>query len=148
MPKIPSDTTPEERMVDLMEEDAGKGTSTEITDCAFWLDDIDQHADWYNALQAIDRDGDKAPIIRLLSTKAPPASISAHLADLLERYDLVPRRTTGPKPTATYDRSERMIDLESAVIEVSQRPRWMSREEAIKKAAVRRKIDPNTLRRL
>lgn len=145
MPKAPPTKIPEQ-LPDLMEEDAGKGVSTELSDFAFWLDDIDRNWDWYKALLALDEEGNNRPIIRLLKAKAPPVSISVHLADVFNRYDLVPRKTTGPKARPTYQRSKAMIVLESAVQEVRERARRIPREQAIEKAALRRKLNPDTLR--
>jgi hypothetical protein len=107
---------------EMIEANAGAGTSPHITDSGFWLDDIDEHGIWYAALQAIDDSNDKAPLIALLSKEQPPQSICRHLADLLERHDLRKRRKRGPQPIPSYDRSYKNVVLELAIMEVREWP--------------------------
>jgi hypothetical protein len=130
---------------ELMMADAGLGVSTNIEDRAFWLDDVDQQGDWYEALQNLDTTGDKGPLLRLLRAKAPPESVCLHLADLLERHDLVQRNTTGPKPVPSYDRSQKMSVLEAAILDVRSRPRGKRIAQAIDEAAERKRISSQTL---
>jgi hypothetical protein len=95
----------------LIKADAGKGVSTKLTDNAFWLDD--NNMEWYEALEAIDKRGDKTELLTLLRTRDLPCEIGIHLANLLERYDLTRKNRPGRPPTPSYDLSgpEAMLKL-------------------------------------
>jgi hypothetical protein len=85
-----------------------------------WLDDSKVNAAWYQALAAIDRRGNKRPLISLLrSGEVPPPSISFYIADLLDRYALKPRKARPRTPG--YLRTPEQIKLIAAVIEVHKR---------------------------
>jgi hypothetical protein len=58
---------------------------------AFWLDDDQRERDgpWIDALEHIDRNGDKEPLLALLrSEREPSRDVCVYLADLLERFEL------------------------------------------------------------
>jgi hypothetical protein len=82
-----------------------------VSDRAFWLDDrFTLH--WADAIEAIDKDGDKEPLKDLLKSEfelTPKARF--FLADMIDRYQLKPKR--GRKATPAYDRSraDRILEL-------------------------------------
>ncbi len=85
-----------------------------------WLDDARDNAAWYEALVAIDRRGDKKPLIKLLqSGQVPPPSICFYIGDLLDRYALKPRKARPRVPG--YSRTPEQIKLIAAIIDVHER---------------------------
>src|SRR5262249_14396129 len=75
-----------------------------------------ENAAWYAALVAIDRRGDKGPLIELLQSGPPPASIAFYIGDLLDRYTLK-RPNKRPRRPA-YSRTQEQIELIAALINV------------------------------
>jgi hypothetical protein len=86
-----------------MEAIAGLGVSDAVVDRGFWLDDDDPE-DWIAALEAIDKRGDKRPLVTLLKSQrdlSPRARF--YLADLLDRFEL--KRPAHRPRTPAYDRT-------------------------------------------
>jgi hypothetical protein len=76
----------------------GRGTSEAMHDIAFEFDP------WMGALEAIDKLGDKKPLIALLNSELDlPRKARGHLANLLDRYQL--KKKKGGQSTPTYDSS-------------------------------------------
>jgi hypothetical protein len=76
----------------------------EFLDRAFWLD-LGRHKYWIEAFEAIDKRGDKAPLLELLKSKSDmPRDVRWYLADLLARHQLKKKR--GGQATAAYDRTD------------------------------------------
>lgn len=114
-----------------------------FVDTAHWLDDdINRH--WYDAFVALDRRGDKQPLIQLLKlgTWTLDKNVQAHLADLLQRHDL--KRPLGRRPTPSYDRTQTLLHL--ARDEVRERAKGVTQDDAIRAAAAAHGISEDTLR--
>jgi hypothetical protein len=88
----------------LEEASHGRGISVDFWDHCFWLDDPSVER-WVRALEAVDKRGDKGPLLSLLRSECDlPREARIYLADLLDRHQLkkssVARRrvplTTGP----------------------------------------------------
>jgi hypothetical protein len=122
---------PPEWLLAAAKEDTGRGVSDDLLDRAFWLPD---HADtdvWVKAFQAVDRDGDIAKLcLELRSDRPLSAATRAHLADLLERYQLKPK--VGRRRTPAYDRTALQALLEMAEQDWREQPKPARRsKEAI-----------------
>jgi hypothetical protein len=95
--------------------DAGKGISPRIHDRKWWLPD--RPDPWLEAIETVDRRGDKAALIALLkSGEVPTPEQLKHLADLLERHQLT--RWQGQQATPSYDVTKDEQQLHRAVKEV------------------------------
>jgi hypothetical protein len=84
---------------------------------AFWLDDSTVRW-WAEAIEAIDKRGDKEPLKSYLRSELellPEARL--FLADMIDRYQLKPKR--GRKATPAYDRTGVEAMLEIAIKDVS-----------------------------
>jgi hypothetical protein len=72
---------------------------------------------WIDALEAIDKNDDKAALVALLKSKYPLANYARfYLADLLERYQF--KKKQGARRTAAYDQTETEVVLAYAVGEM------------------------------
>jgi hypothetical protein len=127
---------------------AGPGRSfVPVSDRAYWLDDDQREQDgpWINALQHIDRNGDKKPLLALLrSDRQPSRSVCVYLADLLERFELgrPPHRPRSP----AYERSDAETKLALAKEFVRNiRKSGMSFKDAVAIVANDWSLDENTL---
>ena len=95
----------------LLANSSGQGLSDAVVDRATWLDDEETGPitpaleAWITALEAIDRKGDKEPLLNFLkSNRELSRDARIYLADLLARYQLKKKRGGQTKPA--YDRSE------------------------------------------
>jgi len=101
----------------LIDKDASKGLSNRLVDRAFWLGDRTDLDDWIMALEAIDKRGDKTPLLALLRSKRKLLDkVRSYLADLIDRYQFVKKR--GGKLTPEYNRTENNAILELGIIQV------------------------------
>ncbi|MQA64506.1 MAG: hypothetical protein GEU76_01170 [Alphaproteobacteria bacterium] len=103
---------------------------------------------WIDALRAVDRTRDAAPLVALLKSDAPlPADARWLIADLLGRYNL--KRPQGGRPTPAYDLSDaarRLLWAADAVKREVELGR--NRYEAVESAArVYGVADPETLQK-
>jgi hypothetical protein len=102
-------TTPE--LEALWDADAGMGISDAVVDRAFWLDDPDSgepitpiEAEWITAIEAIDKRGDKKPLVTMLKSQRDLSpEVRFYLADLIERYEL--KKPPHRPRTPAYDRT-------------------------------------------
>jgi hypothetical protein len=87
----------------LEEAAKGRGVSLDFWDRCFWLDDPDVER-WVRALEAVDKRGDKGPLLRMLKSESDlPQRARLYLADLLDRYVL---KVPSNRPrTPAYDRT-------------------------------------------
>jgi hypothetical protein len=127
---------------------AGPGRSfVPVSDRAYWLDDDQREHDgpWIDALQHIDRNGDKEPLLALLRSESEPSrEVRVYLADLLERFELArpPHRPRSP----AYDKSDAETRLTLAKEFVRNiRKSGMSFKDAVAIVANESSIDENTL---
>jgi hypothetical protein len=122
------------------QKDVGKGVSDEILDRAFWLDDDCHDHAWLRALDAVDRRGDKAPLLKLLRSEAElTPTVRHYLTDLLERHNL--RRRRGGQQTPAYDRSLREGRICLALAEVREYVQsGMRVSDAVEEAAKRHRL--------
>jgi hypothetical protein len=112
-----------------------------------WLRDIKENGAWYEALYAIDRHGDKQPLVKLLqSGQTVPPSIAFYLGDLLDRYQLKHRKARPALPG--YLRSADQIDLIAAIVKVGGMVHQdgIPLAEAMQKVAAESGIDKAKLR--
>jgi hypothetical protein len=65
-------------------------------------EDIDRF--WYQALEELDKKGNKRQLVSLLRSGRPSDVVSFHIADLLERYEL--RKKRGRPRVPSYDMSD------------------------------------------
>jgi hypothetical protein len=87
----------------------------ELYDRGFWLDAVTIH--WAEAIEAIDKRGDKEPLKKLLKSEFElPPEARRFLADLIDRYQLKLKR--GRKATPAYDRTYIEAILELAIDDV------------------------------
>jgi hypothetical protein len=114
---------------------------------SFWLDDDQRERDgpWIDALEHIDRNGDKEPLLALLrSEREPSRDVRVYLADLLERFELArpPHRPRNP----AYDKSdaETMLALAKEFVR-NLRKSGMSFKDAVAMVASDSSIEENTL---
>jgi hypothetical protein len=111
--------TPEQRaeLARMDEEDAGRGVSPHLVDRAFWLDDDTSIEPWVTALDAVEKRGDKGPLLDLLRSEYDlPREARAYLADLLERRQLKKKR--GGQSVPAYDRTDTEQRLTLAIEDV------------------------------
>jgi hypothetical protein len=82
-----------------------------------WLFPGGELQPWLDALRLIDGCGDKAQLVKLLTSNvAIPAEARQHLADLLERYQLkLQRGGRGGRRTPSYDLPHHVVQLDAAV---------------------------------
>jgi hypothetical protein len=110
-------------------------------------DDYSTVDPWIDALEALDKDGNKAELIGLMKSRYPlPREIRPHIADLLERYEL--KRPVGPPRKPSYTMSETDIALSIADVEVNEllaAKEW-TLADAIEEIAEQRGIKAKTLR--
>jgi hypothetical protein len=120
---------------EFAEANAGKGVSTRFADRAPWLGNDPRTIEWCTALRAIDENGDKAPLLRLLRESRCELTPDArhYLADLLDRYNL--KRKRGKKATPAYNKSPVEEALWHAVKKVRARAAGVSVEDAVAAAA-------------
>jgi hypothetical protein len=72
---------------------------------------------WVKAIIAIDKRGDKEPLMALLESDAPmTADARRHLANLLERYEL--KRPVGRQRNRSYERAPGQAELDEAEADV------------------------------
>jgi hypothetical protein len=121
------------------------GKSRKLADSAFWLDE--RGITWALAVEAIDKRGDKAPLITLLwSDGTMPPEARGFIADLLERYELK-KKTRGRPRLPIYDRSLVEAILLIGIQRIKEyRERGISVSEAVELAAEEFRLDPNKLR--
>jgi hypothetical protein len=125
----PRGKSPPKEIVELMKRDAGKGVADRVVDRAFWLTaDLDP---WVDALEAIDKRGDKKPLLDLLESDYDlPPRARIFLADLIERYQLKlpPHRPRTP----AYDMTDADAMLTIALADVRKyQARGMSVDDAV-----------------
>ena len=109
--------TPE--MEALYKAHAGEGVSDAVADRAPWLLDPDTGGwivgiEWITAIEAIDKRGDKTPLLALLKSQHDLSpEVRFYLADLLERHEL--KKPPHRPRTPAYDRTAADAALELAV---------------------------------
>ena len=125
----------------------GAGVPNDVVDRAFWLGDETAHLDpWITALEAIDKRGDKGPLLALLKSEFDlPREARVYLADLLARHQL--KKKGGGQTTPAYDRTEVEIVLSLAIDDVRELVRTRKRRvaEALEQTSRTRGIPPNIL---
>lgn len=137
------------RMIDptvaaLMEEDAGKGVSTKLSDSNRLLVTDDGNADWYDAFDFYVH-GDKNPLLTLLrSDRELTPDLQHHLANALEG------RGRNGKRLSSYEVSEEIATIHAAIQAVMghtsrRNPKRLRRKEAIEKVAKGYRLDADTL---
>jgi len=112
-----------------------------LVDRAFWLgDESTAHLDpWITALEAIDKQGDKGPLMALLKSERDlPHDVRIYLADLLARHQLKKKR--GAESVPAYDRTDAEAMLELAIKDVRERESGISVKDALEKASKSRGI--------
>jgi hypothetical protein len=118
-----------------------------VVDRAYWLDDDQRRCSgpWIDALEHVDKRGDKGPLIALLkSQRALPRLARVYLADLIERYEL--RRPAHRPRTPAYVLSNAESRLTLAKEHVrAHRASGMSYKDAVAAAAKDWSIGENML---
>jgi hypothetical protein len=118
-----------------------------VRDRASWLDNdqLELMGPLIEALEQLDKRGDKAPLVALLkSDRELPPDGRAFLADLIERYEL--RRPAHRQRAPAYDRTPAESRLAQAKESVqAYRTSGMSVKDALAKAAKEHSIGENTL---
>jgi hypothetical protein len=99
---------------------------------------------WYQALEELDKKGDKRQLVSLLRSGRPSDVISFHIADLLERHELGKKR--GRPRVPSYD----MSDAERNVLRMREQVRelikgGMKAGDAIAKVAQENKKSAHTV---
>jgi hypothetical protein len=125
----------------------GEGVSPYVVDRAFWLGEgSTAHLDdWVTALEAIDKHGDKKPLLALLKSERDlPQRARFYIADLLDRYRL--KKKQGRQPTPAYN----VTDIEAMLLMGNMRAHeyvaaGMSVKNALAKAAKELSLDENML---
>jgi helix-turn-helix, Psq domain len=117
---------------------------------AYWLNDDQRRriGPWIDALEQIDKRGDKGPLTALLKGSPVPNEVGVYLADLLERHELMPvhRRNRHRPGTPLYDLS--IADSRLALAKESvdtYRKNGMSFDDSVAKAAKEYSIPVNSL---
>jgi hypothetical protein len=110
---------------------------------AYWLSDDAQQrlGPWIDAIEQIDRHGKKGPLMALLRSQL--GEVGKYLADLIDRYELVPPKHRPRTPA--YDRSKAEAKLGLAIETVRIYCKSMPVKEAIAKAAEEFSLEENTL---
>jgi hypothetical protein len=112
-----------------------------------WLLPSEEEKPWIDALKAAGRRRN-GPLIGLLKSSPMPGSVSWHLADLFDRYNLTKRRGKN-KQVPSYELSENMNRLLRAGESYRRyRAEGKSREEALELAARNYGVHPEVLRLL
>jgi hypothetical protein len=129
------------QMLEMMQADAVQpGDGPTFYDCAHWLPD-GISANWINAIEAIDKRGDKNPLVALLRAEPPSPIICGYLADLIDRQ--VGKRRKGPKKAA-YD-PPMASSLMLAFEELRERGAGVSVKKAAPEIARRHGLDVKKL---
>jgi hypothetical protein len=109
-----------------------------------WFNDIWEWS-WVNALEELDKNGDKSYLLSLLrSTNSLSHSVRLHIADLIERHDLRKKRGRPRDP------SYKMSDAECTALHVSDQVRnlikgGMTAKDAKAKVAEENNMSENTV---
>jgi hypothetical protein len=113
----PAHATPTAVVDDSIFEGDFRGLENITASVMAWLDDNPFTGAWVDAIEAIDKRGDKEQLTSLLKSDfklTPKARL--FLADMIDRYQLKPKR--GRKPTPAYHRSPVEWRLECAIEDV------------------------------
>jgi hypothetical protein len=108
-----------------------------IGDRAFWFEDEQRQrlAPWLNALEQIDRNGDKGPLMEeLRSERELPLEVHHYLADLLDRYELKPPAHRHRAPAYDLTKSEARLMMLKDRVETFQK-HGMNFNDAVDKVA-------------
>jgi hypothetical protein len=114
---------------------------------AFWLNAEQRQriGPWIDALEQIDKNDNKAPLLDLLRSKRElPDEARVFLADLLERYQLTRAAHRPRTPAYDLSNSESRLSLAKEVVR-AYRTNGKSFKDAVKAAAKEHSIDENTL---
>jgi hypothetical protein len=131
----------------LLDADAGMGVSDAVVDRAFWLADPDSgepitpiEEEWITAIEAVDKRGDKIPLVALLKSQSDLSpEVRFYLADLLERNEL--KKPPHRPRTPAYDRTAADAALEWAVQRVRDyRSGGMGIERALERVSTEHSI--------
>jgi hypothetical protein len=103
---------------------------------------------WVTALQAIDKEGSKELLLKLLRDNTPMSpSASWHLADLLDRYKIATQANKGGKKTPSYDLPPAQIKLERAKrYYLHFVDNGLSEDQAIQNASIECEVDEERFR--
>lgn len=156
-PKIEPKQEPVEMDPELLRQEAEDAkdylnNALALADWAFWLDDPDVQGenpywDWFSAMEALDRRGDKEPLREMLReffAKTDP-TVGLLIDDMFARYNFA--RVSNRPRTPIYDLSNRERSLLIALESVRDKRRNnISKEKAIEEAARDWNINPDTLK--
>jgi hypothetical protein len=123
----------------------GMGVSPRLVDRAFWLGDDTSLDCWVTALDAVDKRGDKEPLLKLLRSEHDlPREARVYLADLLARHQLKKKR--GGQSVPAYDRTDADQRLLLAIEDVRRlRKKRVSVKEALDRVSESHGISPEVL---